>query len=263
MQIILENKAYKNSIKGSKIPYIPIKPALEGKIKPVKIPVTDFEEINAFDINPGNSKKYIIFLHGFSHNITSNMNLYKSLLKTKFGILAIDYRGYGKNPPSKNISQENIIEDINAAKAYLESKGIKDIGLIGHSFGAYLAAKASSQNKFNFQLLVSPMLSLQFWYENVIKHPKKYKSENKLIKLVPRLRKMYSKVFDIKKYIKNNKTPTCIVHSKTDRYISYKSIKSFLDEIHISKDVVILPKGGHSMDDDKINAIKEILTNLK
>jgi len=72
-----------------------------------------------------------------------------------------------------------------------------------------------------------------------------------------------------------------IINLSQSNYINYKSsngsisfhssrfflpynyvLKKFLEN-NISKDVVILSKGGHRMDDDKIDAIRVILTNLK
>ena len=50
-------------------------------------------------------------------------------------------------------------------------------GVIGHSFGAYISARVAKEIKPNFLIMVSPMISLEFWLKNVIKHPKKYKFE--------------------------------------------------------------------------------------
>lgn len=61
------------------------------------------------------------------------------------------------------------MHDIQAAAKYLKEKGINSIGLVGHSFGGYMAAKTSNINTFDFQILVSPMLSLEFWLNNVLK----------------------------------------------------------------------------------------------
>ena len=141
----LKQKAYKTSIRGSQRPYVSKDKDLAPLIRDVKIAVSPKEKINAWDINPKNSKDYVLFLHGFSQNITNNQPLYKELAKTKFGVLAIDYRGYGKNPPSANIQEEDIARDVAASIKYLKDSGAKNIGLIGHSFGAYIGAKVSDK----------------------------------------------------------------------------------------------------------------------
>ena len=154
------------------------------------------------------------------------------------------------------------MHDIQASAKYLKEKGINHIGLVGHSFGGYMAAKTSNINNFDFQILVSPMLSLEFWLNNVLKNPKKYKIEALLIKHIPSFREQYSKTFDIDKHIQANTTPTYVVHSKTDGYISAKRVNEFVEKIYNKKDYFLLPKGGHRMDENKITQITEILNKL-
>lgn len=258
----LKNRSYETSIKGSKRPYLSISDELKNIITPVKIKVGKDETINGFDINPNNSEKYLIFLHGFSQNITSNQPLYKALSKSHFGILAIDYRAYGKNLQSTHTSETDIMHDIQAAAKYLKEKGINSIGLVGHSFGGYMAAKTSNLNNFDFQILVSPMLSLEFWLNNVLKNPKKYRIESLMIKYIPGFKEHYLKTFYIEKHITLNTTPTYVVHSKTDGYINVKRVNEFVKTIYNLKDYILLNRGGHRMDDFKIEGIKEIIDKL-
>lgn len=259
---MLKSMAYKRSIKGSKRPYSTLYKELKDITQEIQIPVSKTESINAFDINPNKSNKYIIFLHGFSHNITSNQQLYQSIAKSDYGILAIDYRGYGKNNPSKHIKENNIQEDIMSSIQYLKDKNINEIGIIGHSFGAYLAAKISNTQKIAFQILVAPLTSLEFWLRNVLKHPKKYETEMALIKYIPGLKKQYSKIFNIKKYLVENYTPTYIVQAKHDRYIKCARVNILSKSIPNLKNYIIIPTGGHRMDEPKIEKITDIVKNL-
>lgn len=258
----LKSMCYERSIKASKRPYLNIAEDLKAVVKPIEIPVSQKEFINAFDINPKNSSKYVIFLHGFSQNITGNQPLYRKLLNTDYGILAIDYRSYGHNKPSKHTSESHIMNDINSAAKYLKNKGINNIGLIGHSFGGYMSAKTSNLNDFNFQILVSPVLSMDFWRENVLRNPSKYKIEERLLKFIPRIKDAYKHIFNIEKHISKNTTPTYVIHSKTDGYINHKTINEFVKNIYNLKGFNMLPRGGHRMDDSKINAISELLETL-
>ena len=258
----LKQKSYKTSIKGSKRPYLSIDKDLEPFINPVKIPVTKDERINAWDINPKNSKDYVIFLHGFSQNITNNQPLYKELAKTRFGILAIDYRGYGKNPRSIHVKEDDMVQDVNASIKYLKDKGIENIGLIGHSFGAYLGAKVSSQIQPAFLVMVSPISSLEFWLRNVLLHPKKYKLEMNLIKYIKDFKEQYSKVFKISDYLKNNKTDMYVLQTSNDKYVKTTSVDDVVNNIENLKQYIKIKLGGHRMDDNKISAIKTILEGL-
>lgn len=258
----LKNKSYANSMLGSRRPYLSIDPELAPILNRLEIKVGKNDKIEAFDINPKNSNKYIIYLHGFSQNVTSNQPLYKALTQTDFGVLAIDYRGYGKYKTKEQTTETEIMHDVQAAAKYLNSKGINNIGLVGHSFGSYIAAKTSNLNNFKFQVLVSPMLSLEFWLKNVLKNPKKYKMEYTLIKYIPGFKEQYYKVFDIDKHITENTTPTYVIHSKTDGYISAQGVTKFVKKIPNEKDYILLPRGGHRMDENKINSIVELLKKL-
>lgn len=258
----LKNTSYNRSLRGSKRPYIPLSEEIKDITQEIQIPVTKKESINALDINPNNSKNYIIFLHVFSHNITSNQPLYKSLSKSNYGILAIDYRGYGKNPKSKNIKEQDIIQDIEASIGYLKTKGVDNIGLVGHSFGGYLAAKISDFHDIAFQVLVAPLTSLEFWLKNVLKHPKKYSGEMKMIKYIPGFKEQYSKIFNITKYLELNPTPTYIVQSKQDRYIRTNKITELTKIIPNLKKYIIISTGGHRMDENKIKTITQIVNDL-
>jgi len=258
----LKRKTYKTSIKGSKRPYLSMDKDLEPVIKEVKINVSPIEKIQAWDINPKNSKDYVIFLHGFSQNITNNQPLYKELLKTKFGVLAIDYRGYGKNPPSVNIKEDDIVQDVNSSLKYLKDKGVQDIGIIGHSFGAYIGAKVSSKEKPAFLVMVSPMNSLEFWLKNVINHPNKYKFEISLIKYVKNFKDQYKKIFNISEHLKNNSTDMYVIQANNDRYVRTNKVNEIVKDIMNLKVYTKIKSGGHRMDENKIKEIRHVLDNL-
>ena len=258
----LKNKSYANSIRGSKRPYLSIDPELKDIINQVQIKVSKDEEIMAWDMNPKNANKYIIFLHGFSQNITNNQPLYKKILEGDYGLLAIDYRSYGKNPQSKHVTENDIMQDVKAAVKYLQGKNINNIGLVGHSFGSYIAAKTSNLSPFNFQVLVSPMLSLEFWLKNVLKHPDKYKNESMLIKYIPRFKEQYAKIFDIIKHLSENHTPTVVIQAKKDRYVRTSKVNQAVKNIPNLKEYIVIETGGHKMDTGKIDSIKKTIDNL-
>ncbi len=262
MQDYLRTKTYKTSIKGSKRPYLSIDPDLAPIVKEVKISVSPFEQINAWDINPKNSKDYILFLHGFSQNITSNQPLYKELAKSKFGILSIDYRAYGKNPPSPHVSEDDIALDVKSAMNYLKARGVNSIGIVGHSFGAYIGAKVSKQIPPEFLVMVSPMHSLEFWLKNVIKHPAKYKFEIKLVKYLKGFNEQYKKVFNISEHLKDNKTAMYVVQAYNDKYVRTSKVNELVKQIPNIKQYTRICGGGHRMDESKIKEIRRILDNL-
>lgn len=262
MQKYLEQKSYKTSILGSKRPYLSLAEELKPFSKEVKISLPNNEEIEALDINRNNSMDYVLFLHGFSQNIKDNQPLYREISKSRFGILVPEYRGYGKNKPSKNYTENDILQDIKASLKYLEDNGKQCRGVIGHSFGAYISARVAKEIKPNFLIMVSPMLSLEFWLKNVIKHPKKYKFEYCLIKYIKGFSKQYPRVFDIRKHLKNNPTNTYIIQSYNDKYVRTYKVNEITPDIENLKKFTKLKTGGHKMDSEKIEEIKKIVDKL-
>lgn len=258
----LKRKTYKNSIMGSKRPYLSMDQTLAPMVTEVKIGVSPFEKIQAWDINPKTSKDYVIFLHGFSQNITNNQPLYKEIAKTRFGLLAIDYRGYGKNPRSVNIQEDDIVNDVNSSIKYLKDKGVQNIGIVGHSFGAYIGAKVSAKNAPSFLVMVSPMNSLEFWLKNVIKHPNKYKFEMGLIRYVKNFKDQYKKIFNISEYLKDNLTDIYVIQTYKDRYVRTSKVDQMVKDIPNLKQYTKLRGGGHRMDEGKINEVRGVLDNL-
>lgn len=262
MQRYLENKSYKNSIFGSKRPYLSLSEDLKPFTKEAKIVLPNKEEIGALDINRNNSKDYILFLHGFSQNINDNQPLYREISKSKFGILAPEYRGYGKNKLTKNYRENNIMQDIQASLNYLKENGKQCKGIIGHSFGAYISARVAKDIKPDFLVMVSPMISLEFWLKNVIKHPKKYKFEYGLNKYIEGFSKQYHKVFDIRKHLKNNPTNTYIIQANNDKYVRTCKVNEITPYIMNLKKFTKIKTGGHKMDNEKIAEIKKIVDKL-
>ena len=118
-----------------------------------------------WDINPNNSKKYLVFLHGASQNITLNQELYKSIIdKTNYAVLAPEYRSFGKTK-EKIFTISNLKEDTNSVYTYLtKDKNIKpkNIIVVGHSFGGYVAAQMTkSHQNISKLILVAPIDSFE------------------------------------------------------------------------------------------------------
>ena len=64
------------------------------------------------------------------------------------GVLRLDDRGIGKSSKGSNEdTTENFALDINTAVQYLNSRGYKNIGLLGHSEGGLIAPIVASKNK--------------------------------------------------------------------------------------------------------------------
>jgi len=100
----------------------------------------------------------VIFLHGNAENISTHSGLVYWLTQYQYDVFIFDYRGYGKS--EGDVQLEGILEDINSARKYVESREHKNSRLfvIGHSLGASLGIVnlATYRNTVDGIILVSP-----------------------------------------------------------------------------------------------------------
>lgn len=119
------------------------------------------EKINAWYKWPAeNRQPVILFLHGNGGNLTHRIEKFETLIRSGYGLLAIDYRGYGKS--SGKPTEEGLYKDGAAALNYLNASGYKDrdIMVYGESLGSGVAVELAKNNKFKAVILEAPFTSL-------------------------------------------------------------------------------------------------------
>lgn len=256
---------FKRSLIASARNIAPIVPELKPITKEVPLEISSKEKTYAWDIENKIPDKYVLYLHGASQNITNVQNLYKSIIdNTDFSVLALEYRGFGRNHASK-INSHSFEEDVTSALSYLKNeKKIKEenIFVVGHSMGSYLAALiASKRPNLGRLVLVAPLgsvaehpLDVNFWFTKRMPPLVKFLFKNFKI-----LRQPLTNFFKIENHVKKTQVPTDIIHAQNDRLIKYKSsekIATLCPNLHSLK---ILKQGGHKMESNKINTILSIL----
>lgn len=102
----------------------------------------------------------LLILHGRSGNISSRAGIARRLAADGFGVLMVDYRGYGAS--SGRPSEHGLNEDAFAAYAWLEKQGVAPdrLILIGQSLGNAPAAALAVARPVAALVLVSPFTSL-------------------------------------------------------------------------------------------------------
>ncbi len=215
----------------------------------------------AWDINPNNSKKYIIFYHGLGQNITSNQELYKSMIKKGYGVFAPEYGGFGESTGA--VTADCIRQNTKSAIKYLENKGINkdNIGVVGFSLGSFPAITLAHKNEdLRFLVLISPFNSLKNETEVLLKgHTVKLPKFLKYLMVkFPFLIDTLDWSFQNLRKIKSLKLPVYFIHSENDRIISTNSTKELAKHTKNLRQFVILPTGGHSIDPAKIKAFDNL-----
>ena len=266
------NDYFVKMAKASTLKFQPIKPTLENVIKHVKIKSGKYE-LNAWDMNPNNSDKYILFLHGMAQNITDYQDLYESIINQgDFGVLALEYRAYGENTKGKP-SEDNLIKDARSGFRFLTNTGIKpeNIILAGHSMGGSLATTlATKQKNIKGLLLICPLTKTEYWGKKFLNNSQlgmgvPYFVQNLTEKITP-LKWLHNLTFNSIDKLKDIKCPIYLIHSRNDTVTSLQGARNFVKAAkknNLDIEYHYPSTGGHKVDSRKIDYITDFLNRLK
>ena len=246
----------------SKNRWMPIDEVIKPNLNVLKLSNGKYKT-EAWEINPNNKKKkYIIFFHGLGQNISSNQDIYKKILKKGYAVLAPEYGEFGSN--TDKMTAKIIKKQTAMALEYLNKKGIpnENIGVIGFSMGSFPAIEMASKNKnLKFLVLISPFNSLRNEVElltkgTTIRLPKLLKySINKF----PFLLNHIDNIFKNNKKLKSIESPVYLIHSSNDKIVPQKSTEDIANKVMNLKQFILLEKGGHVIEENKLNAFDQLI----
>lgn len=96
-----------------------------------------------FFSNP-NTNKTIILSHGRSANKSYEMPYVQEFVK-HYNVFVFDFRGHGENPYGSTSLGFYETQDLMGALDYLESRGVEEVAILGHSMGGAVAIMAAAQ----------------------------------------------------------------------------------------------------------------------
>ena len=213
------------------------------------------------DINPNNSDKYMVFFHGIGQNVTSNQEIYKTMIDKGYGVLASEYGGFGNS--TGRISRNSVKRIAGTLMKYLEGKGIKreNIGVVGFSMGSFPSLELTSKLKNSkFLVLISPFNSFNnelpvITNGKVIKLPKVLK---KLIDKFPYIITHLDNIFKTQFNVKKTNVPVYLIHSADDRLVPVKSTKELAKHTKNLREFKLVETGGHNIEKNKIAAFNNL-----
>ena len=102
----------------------------------------------------------IVYLHGNAGNIEHRLPIARAFLKQGYGVLLVEYRGFGGNPGSP--TEKGLYSDAQAAFAFLHQSNIASSAIIlyGESLGSGVAVEMATRHKVCALILQSPYTSL-------------------------------------------------------------------------------------------------------
>lgn len=117
---------------------------------------------------PGNP--IIVYFHGNGGNNINHSRNAKPMLEAGYGLLLVEYRGYGGNPGGP--SEEGLYNDGRGALNFLKSEGYteEDMILFGYSLGTGVAIKMAEETSPKALILQAPYTSIadvaqgRYWF---------------------------------------------------------------------------------------------------
>jgi fermentation-respiration switch protein FrsA (DUF1100 family) len=102
----------------------------------------------------------VVFFHGNAGDIGNHLPFAKFLIEAGYGLLALEYRGYGGNPGTPR--EAGLIADGRAALAFLNVQGVPDSGIVlyGESLGTGIAVQLAAEHQVRALILRSPYTSI-------------------------------------------------------------------------------------------------------
>jgi alpha-beta hydrolase superfamily lysophospholipase len=164
------------------------------------------------------NKPTVIFCHGNGGNISYYQEIIKLLTDNGYGVLAIDYRGYGKSGGKS--SEKGLYTDLRSAVKYLKSEqhiSENNIILWGLSLGGAVVAEVADEGNFKGVILQSPFTSIRGMANHIILNMLHLSNDIYITKYMPIIQK-----FDNVSNVGKIKAPLLIAHAETDEVIPVK-----------------------------------------
>ena len=241
---------------------------------------------------------FVVLLHGLSSNHTTWLGIMKTLRDNRYNCLTLDMRAHGYSDKTKNKKLYQIPVFTDDLHQIIESEQIKNFILVGYSFGGQVAIDYAAKypNDLKSLLLIStnhappldylhlgfltPLVSggfsllaaLLFWQKLKKYH---YYQHGQAVgywdSVWDGLRTMPLAVnfwllaqevkINLKKEIKQIKTPTTLLCGKNDFFITKKEIRDMIQTIPGSQ-LIISQNPSHFVGTNSQDEIIQIIINL-
>ncbi len=202
-------------------------------LKEVKFTTSDGLLLKSLFKKPASQEKYtILIFHGNAGHIGHRVNKFKSFIENGYGLLLLEYRGYGDNPGKP--TEKGLYEDGLAALNFLTKQNIsaeKTI-LYGESLGCGIATKLSKETAFKAIILEAPYTSIT----DVAQHHYWY---------IP-VKWLILDSYDIIGIIDKIKSPLLLIHGEKDNIINIKFGKKVFNSAPEPKEYIYIPNAGHN-----------------
>lgn len=175
----------------------------------------------------------IVFFHGNGGNLANRAEFFSLLRDASFGVLALDYRGYGasEDSPSEEGFYQDARETMNYATKTLSLPNNKII-IYGESIGSGVAVQMATEYKIAALVLQSPFTSMT----NTVKYHYPWLPVDLLLK---------DRYESINK-IANIHVPLLLFHGEIDDIVPATQGKGLFAHANEPKQAIYFPNKGHN-----------------
>jgi len=179
--------------------------------------------------SPG--RPVIAYFHGNGGHIGYRVERLLRFADEGYGVLMLEYRGYGGNPGAP--SETGFFTDSDAAVDFLEHEAVTSNRLViyGESLGSGVAVRLASEREVGALILEAPFTSVA----EVAQHHFRY---------VPAA-KMVTDRFDSLSRIGKVKAPILILHGGRDRVVPLRFGRALFNAAPEPKEAWFAPEAGH------------------
>lgn len=203
-----------------------------GDFKAITIPSIDGTSVSLWHHQPKSGFPTIIYFHGNAGHLGHRSWYFRVLANNGFGLLALDYRGYGKSEGSP--SEQGFYQDARATIAYaMKELSLKPQQIIvyGESIGTGVAVQMATEYDFAAIILQSPFTSLVTLGQRMYPYlPVGLLQEDR---------------FDSLKKLGNVKEPLLLFHGELDKIVPFVQGKIMFENASEPKEAVFYPDKGH------------------
>ena len=189
--------------------------------------------VHALEITAPAGARTIVYFHNNRETVEERVAFARGLRARGFGVLLVEYRGYGRAPDTTP-SEQGLYADAEAALDMLEGRGVgaDHVVLWGTSLGTGVAAEMARRGRGTRLVLVSPYTSIPALVTDVAP-------------LVP-ARFFIADPFDTLAKADAIRVPTLVIHGDADEIVPYWMGKTVAAAIVGARLVTIT--GGHHGD---------------
>jgi len=216
-------------------------------VREVMLTTADGLSLLSWYLPPREGRPVIVYFHGNGGHIGYRVERLRRFAHNGFGVLMLEYRGYGGNPGAP--TEDGLYADAAAALDFLEHQGVAPNRLVlyGESLGSGVAVYLASQREIGALILEAPFTSAA----EVAQYHYSFVPASVLLR----------DRFDSISRIGYVKAPILLLHGERDRVVPIRFGRALFDAAPEPKKFWFAPEAGHE-DLARFGALEAVVTFL-